>query len=68
MANRPHFKRNLFTFSQAIARQKIKFGLMACANGQESTVVKLSACLELSQYGGISIDIHFIRKAKNPSE
>jgi hypothetical protein len=33
-ANRPKFKRNLFTFPRVIQLQKVRFGLMACQNGE----------------------------------
>lgn len=38
-STRPQFKRNLFTFTTVIAHQTLRFGLMACPDSSEESVV-----------------------------
>lgn len=41
LSNRPKPKRNLFSFSTLVERQKLKFGLMSCENASEGSIVQL---------------------------
>lgn len=43
-SNRPKYKRNLFTFNTIIAQQTIRFGLMACPDSSEDSVVPSLLC------------------------
>ena len=40
LANRPKFKRNLFSFHKVIENQTLRFGLMACSSSEEDCIVK----------------------------